>query len=139
MATAFQMAEYGTSSYQTAPLQDYSQEFQALALRLFQRVVEIVGTQQPKEHRGSYSILASSSSATVAKIIIYESRKVRPMETGPTSRRESTRSCARMTKSVTASGESSSRPGFPPNSNTRRANEQSVSHQPIPKGSLMVA
>jgi hypothetical protein len=29
VATAFQMAEYGTSSYQTAPLQDYSQENQA--------------------------------------------------------------------------------------------------------------
>jgi hypothetical protein len=75
MATAFQMPDYGNSSYQTAPLQDYAQEFQALARRLFQRVVEIVGSQQPKENRGSYSVLASSSSATVAKIIIYESGK----------------------------------------------------------------
>jgi hypothetical protein len=75
MATAFQMPNYGNSSYQTAPLQDYSQEFQALARRLFQRVGEIVGRQQPKEYRGSYSIVASSSSATVAKIIIYESGK----------------------------------------------------------------
>jgi len=38
MATALQMPNYGNSSYQTAPLQDYSQEFQALARRLFQRV-----------------------------------------------------------------------------------------------------
>jgi hypothetical protein len=75
MATAFQMPDRGNSSYQTAPLQDYSQEFQALARRLFQRVGEIVGPQQPKVYRGSYSILASSSSATVAKIIIYESGK----------------------------------------------------------------
>jgi hypothetical protein len=75
LATALQMPNYGTSSYQTAPLQDYSEEFQALARRLFQKVGEIIGTQQPKEYRGSYSILASSSSATVAKIIIYESGK----------------------------------------------------------------
>ena len=75
MATALRMPDYGNSSYQTAPLQDYSQEFQALARRLFQRVGEIVGTQQPKEYRGSYSILASSSSATAAKIIVYESGK----------------------------------------------------------------
>jgi hypothetical protein len=75
MATALQMPNYGNASYQTAPLQEYSQEFQALARRMFQRVGEIVGRQQPKEYRGSYSILASSSSATVAKIIIYESGK----------------------------------------------------------------
>jgi len=43
---------------------------------IFSREVnEIIGSQQPKEYRGSYSILASSSSATVAKIIIYESGK----------------------------------------------------------------
>src|ERR1700720_3455788 len=39
MATAFQM-----------PLQDYSQEFQILARRLFQRVGEIVGSHQTKEY-----------------------------------------------------------------------------------------
>lgn len=75
MATVFQMPDYGNSSYQTAPLQHYSQEFQVLARRLFQRVGEIVGSEQTREYRGSYSILASSSSATVAKIIIYESDK----------------------------------------------------------------
>jgi hypothetical protein len=75
MATAFRMPDDGNSSYQTAPLQDYSPEFQELARHLFQRVSEIIGLQQPKEYRGSYSILASSSSATVAKIIIYESGK----------------------------------------------------------------
>jgi len=50
----------------TAPLQDHSQEFQILARRLFQRVGEIVGSQQTKEDRGSNSILilASRSSAT---------------------------------------------------------------------------
>lgn len=78
MATAFQMPEYGKPSYQTIPLEEYSQEFQGLAHRLFQRVGDIIGTQQPKAYRGSYSILASTastSSATVAKIIIYETGK----------------------------------------------------------------
>jgi hypothetical protein len=75
MATALRMPDYGTSSYQTAPLEDYSHEFQALARRLSQSVGEIVGSEQTKEYRGSYSIFAPSSSATVAKIIIYESDK----------------------------------------------------------------
>ena len=75
MATALQMPQYGKPSYQTIPLEEYSPEFQGLAHRLFQRVVEIIGTHQPKPYKGSYSILASTSSATVAKIIIYEAGK----------------------------------------------------------------
>jgi hypothetical protein len=122
MATTFQMPDYKNSSYQTAPLQDYSHEFQGLARRLFQRVGEIVGSQQPKEYRGSYSVLASSSSASVAKIIIYETGKAELTATGPTSRMEFTRSYVRTTRLVTESGESSSRPAFRLNSNTSPAN-----------------
>jgi hypothetical protein len=75
MATAFQISQYGKPSYQTVPLDEYSPELQDLAHRLFQRVAEILGTHQPKAYKGSYSILASTSSATVAKIIIYEDGK----------------------------------------------------------------
>ena len=75
MATAFQMPEYGNPSYQTVPLEMYSPEHQRLADRLYQRVRDIVGSDQPKPHKGSYSIVASTSSATAAKIIIYESGK----------------------------------------------------------------
>jgi hypothetical protein len=62
-------------SYQTVPLEEYSQEFQGLAHRLFQRVSDVIGTHQPKEYKGSYSIFAAKSSATVAKLIIYEGGK----------------------------------------------------------------
>jgi hypothetical protein len=62
-------------SYQTVPLEEYSQDIQAMARRLFERVVDILGTHQPQEIKGSYSILASTSSARVAKIIIYEDGK----------------------------------------------------------------
>lgn len=75
MATASQMPNYGRPSYQTVPLEEYSQEFQGLAHRLFQRVSDIIGTHQPKPNRGSYSVLAATSQATVAKVIIFEDGK----------------------------------------------------------------
>ena len=62
-------------SYQTIPLEEYSQEFQGLAHRLFQRVSDIVRSRQPKSYPGSYSIFAATSYATVAKVIIYEDGK----------------------------------------------------------------
>lgn len=77
MATAFQMPGFGRPSYQTIPLEEYSQEFQGIAHRLFQRVSDIIGKHQPKEYKGSYSIFAATSSATVAKVIIYEDGKGR--------------------------------------------------------------
>ena len=39
-------------SYQTVPLEEYSQGFQGLADSLFQRVNDIIGTHQPKEYKG---------------------------------------------------------------------------------------
>jgi hypothetical protein len=75
MAIAFQMPDYGRPSYQTIPLEEYSQEFQGVARRLFQRVSDIIGTHQSKSYRGSFSILAATSQATVAKVIIYEDGK----------------------------------------------------------------
>src|SRR5207247_6536744 len=77
MATAFQMPEYGRPSYQTVPLEEYLPNFQELAERLFQRTKDIIDSHQPKKYRGSYSILATTSSATVAKIIIYQTGKGR--------------------------------------------------------------
>ncbi len=62
-------------SYQPIPLEEYSQELQATAQRLFERVWHIIGAHQPQEVKGSYSILADTSSARVAKIIIYEDGK----------------------------------------------------------------
>jgi hypothetical protein len=75
MATAVRAPVYGNASYQTIPLEMYSETNQALAKRIYDRVKEIVGSDQPKKYKGSYSIFASTSSATVAKIIIYESEK----------------------------------------------------------------
>ena len=75
MATAYQIPDFGKPSYQTIPLEEYAQEFQGLAHRLYQRVTDIIGTHQPKEYKGSYSILAATSSATVAKVIIIEDGK----------------------------------------------------------------
>jgi len=62
-------------SYQPVPLEEYLQEFQELARRVFQRVSDIVSARQPKPYPGSYSFLAAISSATVAKVIIYEDGK----------------------------------------------------------------
>ncbi len=75
MATATIQILHTFPSYQTIPIEEYSQEFQGLAHRLFQRVSDIIGTHQPKECRGSYSIFAAAASSTVAKIIIYEAGK----------------------------------------------------------------
>ena len=64
-----------SASYQTAPLEIYSVMYQALARRLYDRVATVVGSNRMQDYKGSYSVLASSSEATVAKIIIYENGK----------------------------------------------------------------
>lgn len=63
------------TSYQTAPLADYSQAFHHRAAALFQLVIERVGESRAKEHKGSYSVIAASSESTAAKILIYETGK----------------------------------------------------------------
>jgi hypothetical protein len=63
------------TSYQTAPLVDYSPAFRERAAALFRLVAERVGAARAREHKGSFSIIAATSDATAAKIIIYESSK----------------------------------------------------------------
>ncbi len=63
------------SSYQTAPLVEYSQAFQERAAALFRLVAERVGAARAREHKGSFSVIAASSDATAAKIMIYEMGK----------------------------------------------------------------
>jgi hypothetical protein len=63
------------ASYQTVPLAEYGPELRARASALFQLVTERVGAARAKEHKGSFSVLAASSEATAAKIMIYESAK----------------------------------------------------------------
>ena len=62
------------TSYQTAPLADYDAALRARALDLFRRVEKRAGAKA-REHKGSFSLLASSSEATAAKILIYEAGK----------------------------------------------------------------
>ena len=63
------------TSYQTAPLADYNPTMRDRAAALFRLVAERVGTTRAKEFKGSYSVIASGSDATAAKIVIYESAK----------------------------------------------------------------
>ena len=62
------------TSYQTAPLVDYSPALRERATELFRRVEQRVGSRA-KRHKGSFSVIATSSDATAAKIMIYESGK----------------------------------------------------------------
>ncbi|MGH9552775.1 MAG: hypothetical protein ACRD3W_25575, partial [Terriglobales bacterium] len=72
MATVVQ-GPRNPASYQTAPLEMYSVINQALARRLYDRVAAVVGSNRVQGYKGSYSVLASTSEATVGKIIICES------------------------------------------------------------------
>ena len=63
------------TSYQTAPLAAYSPELRNRAGVLFRLVSERTGSARAREHRGSFSILAGSSEATAAKIVIFEAGK----------------------------------------------------------------
>jgi hypothetical protein len=63
------------ASYQTVPLVEYSPALRERATALFQLVTGRVGAARTKEYKGSFSVLAASSEATAAKIMIYESAK----------------------------------------------------------------
>jgi hypothetical protein len=63
------------TSYQTAPLVDYSPTFRDRAAALFRLVAERVGQARGKEFKGSFSVIAASSDATAAKVVIYETGK----------------------------------------------------------------
>jgi hypothetical protein len=63
------------TSYQTVPLMEYNQALRDRATALFHLVSGRVGVARAKEHKGSFSVLAASSEATAAKIMIYESGK----------------------------------------------------------------
>ena len=63
------------ASYHTVPLVEYSPALRGRATALFQLVTERVGAARAKEHKGSFSVLAASSEATAAKIMVYESAK----------------------------------------------------------------
>lgn len=60
------------ASYQTAPLVEYSAMLRGRASELFDRVRNLVGDSRVKEYKGSFSIFASTSDSTAAKIMIYE-------------------------------------------------------------------
>jgi hypothetical protein len=62
------------TSYQTAPLADYRPDLRDRAVDLFRRL-EKRASAKAREHKGSFSLLASSSEATAAKILIYETGK----------------------------------------------------------------
>jgi hypothetical protein len=62
------------TSYQTAPLADYDAALRGRALDLFHRV-EKRAPAKAREHKGSFSLLASASDATAAKILVYEAGK----------------------------------------------------------------
>ena len=67
--------QFTETSYQTAPLVDYSPPFRQRAAALFRLVAERVGAARAKEFKGSFSVIAASSDATAAEIVIYEAGK----------------------------------------------------------------
>jgi hypothetical protein len=64
--------QFTETSYQTAPLAEYSPALRERAAALFRLVAARVGTAKAKEFKGSFSVIAGSSDATAAKIVIYE-------------------------------------------------------------------
>ena len=59
-------------TYQTKPLVEYQQAYQEIARDLFLRVSEQLPPGNVVEYKGSYSVLASTSRETVAKIVVYD-------------------------------------------------------------------
>ncbi len=59
-------------SYQTARLREYSAGFRSVAERIFSLTREKVPDSQTVEWPGSFSILATTTQETAAKIIVYE-------------------------------------------------------------------
>ena len=72
--TATLRIAFTETSYQTAPLASYAPALRELASVLF-RLVERKAGASARVHRGSYSVMAGSSEATAAKIVIYEAGK----------------------------------------------------------------
>jgi len=66
---------FSETSYQTAPLSDYSLEYRERAAALFRLVAERVGPARARQHTGSYSVIAAASDATAVKILICEEGK----------------------------------------------------------------
>ena len=62
------------TSYQTEPLAEYSPALRERAAALF-RLLEARARGKTRAHKGSFSVLAASSEATAAKIVIYEAGK----------------------------------------------------------------
>jgi hypothetical protein len=67
--------QFTETSYQTAPLTEYTPVFRERAAALFRLVAERVGAARAKQFTGSFSVIAGSSDATAAKILIYETGK----------------------------------------------------------------
>lgn len=67
--------QFTETSYQTAPLAEYSAALRERAAALFQRVAARVGPARAKQFKGRFSVIAASSDATAAKILIYEAGK----------------------------------------------------------------
>jgi hypothetical protein len=63
------------TSYQTAPLIKYNSNLQRRAADLFQRIAHRVGVGRAKQYKGSFSIFATTSQATAAKVVIHEAGK----------------------------------------------------------------
>jgi hypothetical protein len=63
------------TSYQTAPLHEYSQHLRDRATALFQLTEQRLGGDRVREYKGSFSVLQVPSLATAAKIVIYEDGK----------------------------------------------------------------
>src|SRR4051812_21662168 len=63
------------TSYQTAPLREYGEQFRQRALVLFGLIRERLGRLRVREYKGSFSILQEPGLATAAKIVIYEAGK----------------------------------------------------------------
>jgi hypothetical protein len=60
------------TSYQTAPLTDYSEDLRNRANVLFQLVEKRLAPSRVREYKGSFSVLEHSTDAPAAKIVIYE-------------------------------------------------------------------
>jgi hypothetical protein len=71
------------TSYQTAPLVDYAVALRERAAELFRRVSERAGPARSRQYKGSFSILAQSSDATAAKIVVYQTGKGKINGTDP--------------------------------------------------------
>lgn len=71
------------TSYQTAPLVDYTVALRERAADLFRRVSDRLGPAKAKEYKGSFSFFAQSSDATAAKVVVFEAGKGKINGTDP--------------------------------------------------------